>query len=152
MITALSAKEVLIRMNEDSVRETGSASNAELTVVLGDADAAKPLGRAALVVLSGWEIGLRIPIGEARILIGRSPGCDVVIPSNSVSREHAAIEPVREDGALAVYVSDLGSSNGTQVNGTPVVRARLQASDKVRMGEVNFSFVADGGEEPRPDA
>ena len=44
----------------------------------------------------------------------------MVIPSTSVSREHARVEKTDE----GIFISDLGSSNGTQVNGTPVVRGK----------------------------
>lgn len=136
-------------MSDDSSKAGYYAPRPHSTVMLRLEEDGKTPGRPALVVLSGWEIGLQVPIGDARILVGRAPGCDVVIPSNSVSREHAAIEAVNEAEGLSVYVSDLGSSNGTQVNGTPVVRTRLKANDKVRMGEVMFRFIENDGDEQR---
>lgn len=99
----------------------------------------------ALVVLSGWEIGRQIAVGGDSTLIGRAPNCDVVVPSTSVSREHAKVEKT----PAGVFISDLGSSNGTQVNGTPVVKARLSANDKVRMGEVVFRYIENDQEEYR---
>jgi diguanylate cyclase (GGDEF)-like protein len=99
----------------------------------------------ALVVLSGWEIGRQIDLETVPLLIGRAPHCDIVIPSTSVSREHARVEAT--DGGI--FISDLGSSNGTQVNGTPVVKARLKQNDKVRMGEVVLRFIENDVEEHR---
>ena len=122
---------------------------AKSTVIVPVGSKGAPQAGPALVVLSGWEIGLQVPVSSARLLLGRAPGCDVVVASNSVSREHAQIEVVDEQGKKAVYISDLGSSNGTQVNGTPVVRAKLAPNDKVRMGEVVFRYIENDGEEQR---
>lgn len=55
-------------------------------------------------------------VGRNRTLVGRDPGADLVLPWDDVSRRHALIW--REDGAA--WVRDLGSSNGTTVNGEPV--------------------------------
>ncbi|MFM1919438.1 MAG: hypothetical protein RLZZ303_1072 [Candidatus Hydrogenedentota bacterium] len=136
-------------MNQHDGSAAASTPRPKSTVMMRIDEPSSTGGGSALVVLSGWEIGLQIPIGDARVLVGRAPGCDVVIPSNSVSREHACLDPVEEPGGRAVYISDLGSSNGTQVNGTPIVRARLRANDKVRMGEVMFRFIENDGDEQR---
>jgi two-component system cell cycle response regulator len=119
------------------------------TVMLNVNALARSGGEPALVVLSGWEIGRELPVPPGRLLIGRSPNCDVVIPSNSVSREHAVVERTEESGKTVVHVSDLGSSNGTQVNGVPVVKMRLNPNDKIRLGEVVFRYIESDGEERR---
>ena len=72
------------------------------------------------------EVTLR---GE-RAVLGRLPGCDVVIEAGGVSREHA--ELVCEGGAW--WIADLGSRNGTFVNEQPVERRRLAPGDVVRLG------------------
>ncbi|MBI1318058.1 MAG: diguanylate cyclase [Candidatus Hydrogenedens sp.] len=109
-----------------------------------------PLGKeqgktdtATLVALSGWEIGKTIALDQSRMVLGRAPGCDIVINLHSVSREHALIEKRDTPEGPAYFISDLGSSNGTQVNATPIVQTRLKADDKVRMGEVVFRFIHD---------
>lgn len=122
---------------------------AKSTVMVNLQEASPKAGGPALVVLAGWEIGLQIPITASRLLLGRSPNCDVTIASNSVSREHAVLERTEEQGKAVVHVSDLGSSNGTQVNGVPVVKTRLCPNDKIRMGEVIFRFIENDGDEER---
>lgn len=65
------------------------------------------------------------------ITLGRALENDVVLDSLSVSREHARL--VRSNG---LFVEDLGSRNGTFVNGQRVQRARVQAGDRIRLGAI----------------
>jgi hypothetical protein len=65
------------------------------------------------------------------VRIGRSSGCDLVLGDDSVSRRHAEIA-LR--GGVCV-VRDLGSCNGTWVNGRPILRARLRRGDELQVGE-----------------
>jgi len=75
------------------------------------------------------------------VVIGRSPECQVVLKDFGISRNHAKIV-VDEDG---VRILDLKSKNGTQVNGVPVVEARLKDGDRVLLGkfQINFSKSLD---------
>jgi hypothetical protein len=67
---------------------------------------------------------------EGKIVVGRSRGCDVVVPEPSVSRHHLELRAI--DGAwLAV---DLGSSNGTWLMGRRVGRARVAPGDELLLG------------------
>jgi pSer/pThr/pTyr-binding forkhead associated (FHA) protein len=76
--------------------------------------------------------------------IGRSNGVDIVIPDEAVSRTHAAF---RADGQTLV-VEDLGSSNGTLVNGEPIATPqRLSPGDVVTVGSTELEVRA--GDEPR---
>jgi pSer/pThr/pTyr-binding forkhead associated (FHA) protein len=72
-----------------------------------------------------------------RILVGRAPSADVRIDDPRVSRLHARIE-MRDDG---VYVEDLGSRNGTFVDGAPVVSGRRLANgDEITLGTASIIF------------
>lgn len=72
-----------------------------------------------------------------RILVGRAPSADLRLDDPRVSRLHARIE-MRDDG---VYVEDLGSRNGTTVDGRPVVAPRLLAvDDEVTVGTAALVF------------
>jgi DNA-binding NtrC family response regulator len=71
------------------------------------------------------------PLGDGRVVIGRETTCDVVLPSEQISRQHAAI---RREGPLFV-VSDLGSRNGSFVNQRPVKEAPLEPGAVVRIGD-----------------
>ncbi len=88
-----------------------------------------------LVVDDGATITTR-RLGR-RILVGRAPSADVRIDDPRVSRLHARIE-MRDDG---VYVEDLGSRNGTLVDGVPVVTSRQLASgDEITIGTASIIF------------
>lgn len=84
--------------------------------------------------------GQRIPVDEDPLIIGRLPGCSLVVDDSSVSRRHLE---VTRDGQ-AVVVTDLGSTNGTQVNGAAVTRQRLVDGDRITLGAVTLIFEARG--------
>ncbi len=69
-----------------------------------------------LVVVEGLQPGRRIPIGAAPITIGRVPPCDVVFPDTEISRAHCRVEGLADE----VLVTDLGSTNGTFIDGKRV--------------------------------
>jgi hypothetical protein len=72
-----------------------------------------------------------------RVLVGRAPTADLRIDDPRVSRLHARIE-MRDDG---VYVEDLGSRNGTLVDGVPVAGSRrLIANDEIGIGAASIIF------------
>lgn len=72
-----------------------------------------------------------------RVVIGRSPDCDVVLNNTSVSRQHA--ELLFDNGGW--FLRDLGSRNGTGVNGTRVSGDRpLQSGDVLRIDEFDLVF------------
>jgi Ca-activated chloride channel homolog len=80
----------------------------------------------AFLDLDGHRITLE---GEA--VIGRSRGCDIVIQSSAISRQHATIFPLDGD----FFITDLGSTSGVMVNGRLVDVHRLQAGDEIRLGD-----------------
>ena len=71
-----------------------------------------------------------------RVLVGRSTGADLRIEDDRVSRLHARVE-MRDDG---VYVEDLGSRNGTELNGERVESAKLRVDDEVTVGSATLIF------------
>ncbi len=87
---------------------------------------------------------LVLPAGDRRILgdqpfkFGRMPENDVVIADPNVSRRHAEIRPV---GPSFVLV-DLGSTNGTKVNGTTVAQHTLRSGDTISIGAMTVRFEA----------
>jgi hypothetical protein len=77
-------------------------------------------------------IGDRIvPIESSRVVLGRSRECDVRIDDANASRRHCEIV---QDGAASWSVVDLGSTNGTEVNGRRVERAPLSDGDRISVG------------------
>jgi Ca-activated chloride channel homolog len=93
-----------------------------------------PLG-AALVGLSGISQGLRFELrGEG--VIGRSSLCDAPIQHSSLSRAHARIRFLNG----AYVLEDLGSTNGTRVNGAAITSCQLRFGDRVDVGDASFRF------------
>ena len=87
------------------------------------------------VVLPGGE---RVTVGDEALTIGRLAECDVVLTDSSVSRRHAE---VRREGSDFVLV-DLGSTNGTKVNGAGVKERRLADGDEIAVGSAKLRFEA----------
>jgi Protein of unknown function (DUF3662)/Inner membrane component of T3SS, cytoplasmic domain len=80
--------------------------------------------------------GRRVTVGSEAVVIGRLPECEVVLPDSNVSRRHAELRR-KGDG---VFVTDLGSTNGTRVNGTPVREQLLASGDEVSVGSTKLVF------------
>jgi diguanylate cyclase (GGDEF)-like protein len=90
-------------------------------------------------MLSGSEMGRSIELGHEAVEIGRSGKCTLVVKDNGVSRCHARIKRI-----FGLYfVSDLGSVNGTFVNGQRVSMAQLSDGDQIRVGDSVLKFVAN---------
>jgi hypothetical protein len=87
----------------------------------------------AELVLVGGE---RVTVGADPVVIGRLPECAVVLGDPNVSRRHAEVRHVGD----AVVVTDLGSTNGTKVNGTPVREQHLASGDEITVGSTTLIF------------
>lgn len=91
----------------------------------------------SIVILKAGETAEH-PLSKDETTLGRHPECDVQIDSNMVSRKHARI--VREAGKY--FVEDLGSGNGTTVNGQRIAaRHPLTHDDRVKLGPILVRFV-----------
>jgi adenylate cyclase len=73
---------------------------------------------------------------SGEVVIGRSPECQVVLKDFGISRNHAKLI-VDDDG---VRIQDLKSKNGTQVNGVPIVEAKLSDGDRILLGKFQIAF------------
>lgn len=105
--------------------------------------------RARLVSLDG---GPPIDLVKDMTLVGRNEDCDVRLDHKSVSKLHCII--VKTDGLL--LIRDLGSTNGTRVNGQRVRRAALLPNDSLSIAnakfQVKFGAELDAEEKPAPAA
>ena len=100
-----------------------------------------PVARAPNVEVEVREPGRsprRIPVTGAPIHIGRGPECELVLRDSRVSRRHARL--AARDGALVL--TDLGSTNGTMVNGRRVTEMALGAGDRIELGETSLVIQA----------
>ncbi len=93
------------------------------------------VGAGALVLSSGE----RIPLGQQVVTIGRLPDCTIPVTDANVSRRHAEVRPV----GSAFVVVDLGSTNGTKVNGVRIQGDHpLVDADIVSVGSTHLRFEA----------
>ncbi len=80
-----------------------------------------------------------VPLDKERILIGRKPSNEIQIENLAVSGEHACIVTILNDS----FLEDLGSTNGTLVNGNPIKKHILQNNDVIEIGKYKLKYVAD---------
>lgn len=90
------------------------------------------------VIINKWELT------EEVIILGRSKDSDIQIDDQSVSSKHARIVSEPDpflDGNKLLFIEDLKSTNGTKLNGKPVVREKLNDGDSLGIGFTQFQFV-----------
>ncbi len=101
----------------------------------GDLAAAQDAGGVTdptLVIRSGVDAGATLVLAGGRVTIGRGTGCDLIVRDTTVSREHAAFV-LRAD---TWWVLDLGSTNGTRINGLRAAEHPVVPGDRVELGDV----------------
>jgi hypothetical protein len=98
----------------------------------------RELGRLVVLASPTLDEGDEISLDASPVTLGRGPTNDVALPNDEyASTRHVRIEP-RRDG---VWVEDIGSTNGTFVNGIRLTRERkLVPGDVVRVGETDLRF------------
>jgi len=79
------------------------------------------------------------PLSKERTTLGRKPHNDIVIDNLAISGEHAMIMTILNDS----FLEDLGSTNGTLVNGQPIKKHFLQNNDVVELGKYKLKYVAE---------
>ena len=91
-----------------------------------------------MVISPTLEVGQERTLDSASVTVGRGPQNDLKLDGDDfASAKHARIEP-RRDG---VWVEDIGSTNGTFLNGIKLTRARkLTPGDVVRVGETELRY------------
>lgn len=81
-----------------------------------------------------------VPLDKERITIGRKSSNDIQIENLAVSGEHACIVTILNDS----FLEDLGSTNGTVVNGSPIKKHILQNNDVIEIGKYKLKYLAGG--------
>jgi pSer/pThr/pTyr-binding forkhead associated (FHA) protein len=102
-----------------------------------DENATQVPARTRLDVIAGPDAGKSHRLHGVRIVVGRSSACDLRVADSSVSRRH--LEFVVSDEC--VLVRDLGSGNGTRVNGQRIDERVLRDQDEIAIGRTRFRFV-----------
>ncbi len=80
--------------------------------------------------------GTRHEVKQRRVVLGRSRDCDIQLSDANVSRRHAEL---RQEGT-SYWIVDLGSTNGMEVNGRRVKRAKLTDGDTITLGSTKVTF------------
>ena len=120
-----------------------AVSDAEKTVKLDVREVAtRPKSkRPVLVVLQGHAIGQTVALDKPSVVIGRGSQADFAIRDDIASRLHAEIIRQEVEGAIEYYVNDLGSTNGTYLNGTKITGQQLlEDGDKIKVGNHMMKF------------
>src|SRR5216117_1842977 len=94
---------------------------------------------AKLILSMDGLVLKEIPLTKERTPIGRKPHTDIQIDNRAVSGEHAVIVTILNDS----FLEDLGSTNGTVVNGNPIKKHFLQNNDVVELGKYKLKFVGE---------
>jgi len=94
---------------------------------------------AKLILSMDGLVLKEIPLAKERTTIGRKPHNDIQIDNLAVSGEHAVIVTILNDS----FLEDLGSTNGTVVNGNPVKKHFLQNNDVIELGKYKLKFVGE---------
>src|SRR5258707_14422541 len=94
---------------------------------------------AKLILSVDGQVLKEFALSKERTLIGRKPHNDIRTDNLAVSGEHAAIITILNDS----FIEDLGSTNGTMVNGKPVKKHFLQNNDVVEIGKHKLKYFND---------
>ncbi len=95
------------------------------------------MSKLVLYLADGSTLDIRLV--RERITIGRRADNDVCLPYPAVSGEHAAVVTILSDS----FLEDLGSTNGTLVNGKPIAKHFLRDRDQIDIGRQKIVFLAD---------
>ncbi|MBL0140505.1 MAG: FHA domain-containing protein [Betaproteobacteria bacterium] len=101
---------------------------------------------AKLILSVDGQVLKEHTLSKERTLIGRKPHNDIQIDNLAVSGEHAAIITILNDS----FIEDLGSTNGTMVNGKPVKKHFLQANDVIEIGKHKLKYFNDAPSQTGP--
>ena len=94
---------------------------------------------AKLILSLDGTVLREVPLDKERLTIGRRPSNDLQIENLAVSGEHALIVTILNDS----FLEDLGSTNGTLVNGVPIKKHILQHNDVIEIGKYKLKYLAE---------
>lgn len=128
--------------NSDKNRQHGELGNTQLRTEPDAVKAAAGDRRPALVSLRGELLAVPIPLERDEVTVGRALEADIRVNDTRASRLHARITTSRDQssGVIRCKITDLGSTNGTTVNGELITEAVLTEGDKILIGDNLFRF------------
>jgi pSer/pThr/pTyr-binding forkhead associated (FHA) protein len=94
---------------------------------------------AKLILSMDGLVLKEVQLTKERTTIGRRPHNDIVIDNLAVSGEHAVIVTILNDS----FLEDLGSTNGTMVNGQPIKKHFLQTNDVIELGKYKLKYLTE---------
>ncbi len=109
--------------------------------VISEAPAPPPPPPKARLQVSQQGTQRVVIVAKAEAVLGRLPENEVIINDPLASRKHARI--IREE--MEFWVEDLGSKNGTSVNGRQITRQKLASNDQIKIGDATITFTLDEG-------
>jgi diguanylate cyclase (GGDEF)-like protein len=118
-----------------AIRNEGELESTQVTAAPNVMRSRTRRDRPYLIVIGGTSVGEMFPLRAPEVIIGRAHDATVRFDDEGVSRRHARLRC----NDTEVHIEDLGSVNGTFVNGDPLVRARLLADgDKITLGPITI--------------
>ena len=99
---------------------------------------------ATVTIMFGGQEQRTVPLDKPKLVVGREPTCEIHIDNLGISRQHCAFAARGE----AFVVQDLGSSNGTFVNGRKITEHFLNDADEVVIGKYTLKFKNDAQAAP----
>ena len=134
-------------------RPAAGAEHTTAAIEVGDLDPHHDVGElprlepgtGMLVVVRGPNAGSRFLLDRDTTSVGRHPDSDIFLDDVTVSRRHASLSRVEGNN---IMVKDLGSLNGSYVNGERVDERTLATGDELQIGRFKLLYVGDGGAAP----
>ena len=126
----------------------GDERTREISAAEGNTVLSEFLSRyhACIVILSGPAKGTEHRVDGEQVTLGRGPGTDLAFDDQAMSRKHAAVE----FGSDGFRLRDLGSTNGTLLNGSKVEASELKHGDRFQIGAHLFQFVVEERRDQEP--
>jgi pSer/pThr/pTyr-binding forkhead associated (FHA) protein len=95
--------------------------------------------RGRLKILNGGFEGMAYDLDDSDVLIGRNPSTHITLLDEGISREHAMV--LFDEETHSFVIEDLGSTNGTKLNGKRVRSSPLCEGDEIQIGQTLFRFI-----------